>query len=164
MKQFKNIFTVLLLTGVFLASSCVKEKSFPVQPSIKFLSYDKYGNDSADCRISFQDGDGDIGDMTGDTNINMKFRYLYLDTLDHQFHPYDYIDTNSVFDTLFYTYIIKNITPTGQYKALQGEIKAKLRAAPLYFPDHKVVKFEIRICDRAGHWSNAVTTNEIHVN
>jgi len=164
MKHFKIYSFVVLLAGLLLLASCVKEKSFPPQPSIEFLSYQAYSNDSADCNISFKDGDGDIGNMEGDTTVNMKFKYLYLDTLDHTFKPYDYIDTNTGFDTLFYTYIIKDITPTGQYKALQGQIRAKLRAAPLYFPTHKVVKFEIRMRDRSGNWSNTVTTNEIHVN
>lgn len=163
MKHFKHIFWALPFAAIAL-TSCVKEKTFPPTPSIAFVSYTSNSNESADCTISFKDGDGDIGNMEGDTTINMKFKYLYLDTLDHTFKPYDYIDTNTQFDTLFYTYIIKNITPTGQYKALEGQIKAQLRAAPLYFPLHKVVKFEIRIRDRAGNWSNTVMTNEIHVN
>ena len=63
-------------------------------------------------------------------------------------------------DTLFYSYRVPNITPDGQYKALEGTIKARLRSAPLYYPTHQTIKFEIRLRDRAGNLSNIVTTNE----
>ncbi len=89
-------------------------------------------------------------------------KYLFKDT-DGLFHPYDYDNTNTTFDTLFYEYRTPYLTPDGQYKALDGEIKARLRSAPLYAPSHTVVKFEITLRDRAGHLSNMVTTNEISV-
>jgi hypothetical protein len=154
--------SLLFISAAFTVSSCVKEKSFPAEPEIEFLRYQKYGNDSADCVISFKDGDGDIGLMEGDTasEANFKLKYLYKGT-DGNFHPYDAIDSTAAMDTLFYSYRVKNITPDGQYKALEGEIKARLISHPIIFPLHTAVKFEITLHDRAGHVSNAVTTNEI---
>lgn len=161
MKHFKYIF-IISIAVAFLATSCVKEKNFPPEPSIAFVNYVKYGNDSADCIISFKDGDGDIGIVDGDTasEDDFKLKYLYKDT-DGTFKPYDAIDSTTTMDTLFYGYRVPYITPEGQYKALEGTIKAKLRSHPLYNPTHAIVKFEIRLRDRSGHYSNIVTTNEI---
>jgi len=161
MKHFKYIF-ILSAVGLLLLSACVKEKKFPAQPSIEFVNYVKYGTDSADCIISFKDGDGDIGILDGDTasENDYKLKYLYKGT-DGLFHPFDAIDSTSAMDTLFYSYRVPNITPEGQYKALEGTIKAKLRSYPLYGFGHDIVKFEIRLRDRAGNFSNIVTTNEI---
>jgi hypothetical protein len=162
MKQITYISLGLLLTaGIF--SSCVKEKDFPDEPIIEFKEYISYNADSADCVIKFKDGDGDIGLLTGDTIADLRMKYLYKDTSTGIFMPYDYILTDTIFDTLFYEYKCPNLTPDGQYKALDGEIKAKLRAAPLYGLGHETVKFEITLRDRAGHISNVVSTNEIDV-
>ena len=161
MKQFNYIF-VLSAVCLLFASSCVKEKNFPTTPSIEFVEFVKYSDDSADCIISFKDGDGDIGILEGDTasDDDYKLKYLYKGS-DGFFHPYDAIDSTAVMDTLFYSYRVPNITPQGQYKALEGTIKAKLRSAPLYVPAHTTVKFEIRLRDRSGNYSNIVTSNEI---
>lgn len=162
MKEFKYIIVSAILGSIIL-SACVKEKDFPTTPAIAFLKYDNYSADSADCVITFKDGDGDIGILESDTVSPNDFRlkYLYKDTLDGIFKPFDAIDSTLVMDTLFYSYRVPNLTPEGQYKALNGEIRAKLRAAPIYYPAHEIVKFEITLYDRAGHRSNVVTTDEI---
>lgn len=163
MKDYKFIASVLLLS-LTLLPSCVKEKDFPIEPRIEFLSFTQYTPDSAGCLISFKDGDGDIGIMDGDetTPNDYKLKYLYKDT-DGSFKPFDAIDSTAAMDTLFYSYRVPNLTPEGQYKALDGEILAKLTAAPLYWPLHTIVKFEIQLRDRAGHLSNKVMTSEIPV-
>lgn len=163
MKHFNSIVLVsMLLAGGF--SSCVKEKNFPIEPAITFKSYNTFGgDDSADCIIKFKDGDGDIGVQDGDTATDLEMKYLYYDTTDLQFHPMDSSLADTTFDTLFYRYRVPYITPDGQYKALDGEIKVKLRAPPIYGLGHDKVKFEITLKDRAGHKSNMVTTSEINV-
>jgi hypothetical protein len=161
MKHFSSILFCSLLVGVSI-TSCVKEKNFPIEPKIEFKEYFKYSLDSADCVIKFKDGDGDIGVLAGDTVPDLKMKYLFKGT-DGMFHPYDGTFGTSQFDTLFYTYRVPDLMPDGQYKALDGEIKIKLRASPIYNPAHHVVKFEIRLKDRAGHLSNIVTTNEINI-
>jgi hypothetical protein len=162
MKLFNYIF-LLALTAALMLPSCVKEKNFPPEPQIEFLRYQKYGSDSADCVITFRDGDGDIGLTDGDTVSanDFQMKYLYKDSAG-VYQPFDAIDSTAAMDTLFYSYRVKDITPQGQYKALEGEIKAKLRSHPLYFPGHTSVKFEIRLRDRAGNWSNIATSSEIH--
>ena len=162
MKQYTLISFVFLILAAGL-NSCVKEKNFPVEPAIEFKNYVLYGHDSADCIIKFKDGDGDIGVMDGDTVPDLRMKYFYFDTVSMAYQPYDQTVADTTFDTLIYTYLIPNITPDGQYKALDGEIKVKLRAAPIYGIGHQKVKFEINLTDRAGHMSNTVTTNEIIV-
>ena len=164
MKDIKIIPALFLLSAAML-SSCVKEKDFPVTPTITFLYYSAYTNDSADCVIAFKDGDGDVGILDDDetTPNDYRLKYLYKDPIDGVFKPFDAIDSTAAMDTLFYSYRVPNLTPEGQYKALDGEIRAKLRAAPLYYPLHTIVKFEITLRDRAGHISNKVMTSEITV-
>jgi hypothetical protein len=162
MKNFNFRFSIPAAAFLAVISSCVKEKNFPPEPKIEFVKYTKYSTDSADCVIAFKDGDGDIGIMDGDTASKNDFQMKYLyKGADNLFHPFDAIDSTAAMDTLFYSYRVPYLTPEGQYKALEGQIKAKLRAAPLYYPAHQIVKFEIRLRDRAGHLSNIVTTNEI---
>jgi len=162
MKQFIYITLFLVIIGSSF-SSCVKERQFPPEPVITFEKFVTYGHDSADCFITFKDGDGDIGIFRGDafSPDDLKMKYLYKNT-DGVFVPVDSSFGTAHFDTLFYSYRVPNITPDGQYKALDGEIKIKLRTAPLFGP-HSFVKFEITLTDRAGHKSNTVTTNEITV-
>ena len=164
MKHIKYIFVLFFLSLIIV--SCVKEKEFPPTPSIAFLHYDAYTPDSADCVISFKDGDGDIGILPEDATSpnDYKLKYLYKDLATGVFLPYDSNLATPEMDTLFYSYRVPNLTPDGQYKALDGEIRAKLRAAPIYHPAHSIVKFEIFLRDRAGNVSNRVLTNEIITN
>jgi hypothetical protein len=164
MKDLKYI-AVLLFAGSFLLPSCVKEKTFPIIPAIEFKAYDSYTRDSADCVITFKDGDGDIGIPSSDvtTPNDFELTYFYKDTVDGLFKPFDAIASTTVMDTLKYSYRVPNLTPDGQYKALDGEIRAKLRAAPIYYPLHRIVKFDITLRDRQGHVSNKVSTDEITI-
>lgn len=165
MKHFIYIVFLIVIIGSSM-TSCVKEKSFPPQPVIVFKKFILYSTDSADCIIKFKDGDGDIGILSGDTisEDDLKMKYLYkLNASDVAFLPYDSDPGTAQFDTLFYGYRVPDITPDGQYKALDGEIKIKLRTAPLFNPLHKVVKFEIVLTDRAGNKSNMVTTDDINL-
>lgn len=160
MKEFKYLGASLILATIVL-SACVKEKNFPTTPVIAFKKYESYTTDSADCVITFKDGDGDIGVLEGDTVSPNDFRlkYLYKDSTDGVFKHFDDPSTLAM-DTLFISYRVPNLTPEGQYKALDGEIRAKLRGL-IYFPTHQIVKFEVTLFDRAGHRSNVVTTDEI---
>ncbi len=166
----KQLLFFLLFIAVAGIMGCVKEKQFPPQPIIEFEKFINYVGstnqvDSADCIIKFTDGDGDVGIAKGDTISppNLRLKYLYKNLTDGKFYPVDAIDSTAVLDTLFYDYRIPNITPDGQYKALDGTIKAKFRTSPVFYPGHKVVKFEIVLSDRAGNKSNRISTNEIEI-
>ena len=167
MKQLSYLVLFIILAS---AMSCVKEKQFPREPVIEFSDFISYVGalntvDSADCIIKFTDGDGDVGLFEGDTisPANLRMKYLYKNLTDGKFYPMDAIDSTTVLDTLFFDYRIPSLTPDGQYKALDGTIKTKLRTSPVFFPGHKVVKFEIVLTDRAGNKSNMIYTNEINI-
>jgi hypothetical protein len=149
-----------ILFASILFASCEKEKQMPVEPVIQFKEYISYGADSADCYISFEDGDGDIGAPTESKKINLRMLYLYKNS-NGAFVPYDAIPGTLIFDTLYYDYVIPYATPEGQYQALEGDMLIKLRAAPLYLPSHKTVRFDITLWDRAGNKSNTVSSTEI---
>jgi hypothetical protein len=163
-------YLILLLLILIIPTGCIKEKQFPAEPIIEFQDFVTYiGSkgtvDSADCIIKFTDGDGDVGLMEGDTISppNLRMKYLYKDLVDGNFYPMDGIDSTTILDTLFFEYRIPTLTPDGQYKALDGTIKAKFRTSPVFYPGHKVVKFEVVLTDRAGHKSNMVVTREVDV-
>lgn len=166
----KQIVYLLILVTAIVFMGCVKEKQFPSEPIIEFKEFISYVGgkntvDSADCIIKFTDGDGDIGLSKDDTISppNLRMKYLYKNLTDGQFYPMDAIDSTPALEPLFFDYRIPNITPDGQYKALEGTVKAKFRTSPVFYPGHKIVKFEITLSDRAGNKSNVVSTNEITV-
>ncbi|MFL5765803.1 MAG: hypothetical protein ACJ77K_17790 [Bacteroidia bacterium] len=165
MKSFQKIMLTALPAAI-LVSSCVKEKDFPDTPVIAFRQYVTYGTDSANCFITFKDGDGDIGIQHEDASSpnDLVMTYYYKDPVDGQYKLYD-ADGNPAngIQSPPYSYRIPNLTPDGQFKAIEGEILIKLRAQPIYGPGHHDVKFEIQLRDRAGHLSNKVSTNEIHI-
>ena len=148
------LFTLLL-------NSCKKDKSFPVEPEIAYLGFDKYGNDSADFKITFKDGDGDIGLSKSDTlppydtasryNKNIFLTYEYKDSVG-QYHVYIVPSTS---DTLSFNYRIPVITPFGQNKSLDGEIHVRLFSP---YSVHPVYRFKCVIYDRALHKSNEIAS------
>ena len=155
----------LLVSCIYI--SCVKQKNYPIVPSIafkQFIKYDTIKNGvntlcGADCIITFKDGDGDIGLLSGDTVPDLKMVYLYKGT-DGKFHPYDQNFTEPGFDTLIFHYSVPDLTPQGQYKALEGEIRIQMHTI-IALPQHTAFKYAIILCDRAGHYSNWAFTDEI---
>jgi hypothetical protein len=145
---------------LFTVSACKKENQLSVIPKITFKEYIAYGIDSADCYISFEDGDGDIGSSQEPKKTNLRMLYLYKNEAG-AFVPYDAVPGTLEFDTLYYDYTVPYATSEGQFKAIEGDILIKLRSAPLYNPIHKIVRFDITLWDRAGNKSNTVSTNEI---
>ena len=164
----RSLFTYFLFIGVLISSSCIKEKSYPTTPAIKFKSFSHSGLDSANIIISFTDGDGDIGltqgDTTGDFNSKSKYyynfyiRYLYK-AADGSFKAY--VPTPGA-DTLDFKYRIpKLLTGQQQKKALSGDIKVKLYAP---FAVHDTIQYDIYIYDKALHKSNTVNTGTLILN
>ena len=97
---------------------------------------------------------------TSPSCITMIIIYYYDSLNLNHWGPFDYLIGNSVFDTLKYTYNMPFLTPIGRFKSLEGDIRARLNTQPIYWPSpaHKRLKFYVHIRDRAGHWSNWVST------
>src|SRR5438067_1186723 len=82
-KHFLLILT--LIAGVY---ACVKKKTFSQSPEIEYKSFTPFTGDSADMVIGFSDGDGDIGNKTGDTTKNLYMIYYYKDTITQKFRAF----------------------------------------------------------------------------
>ena len=167
-KQGYKLFFIICVL-IFL-SSCIREKSYPIIPAIKFKSFTHFGLDSANVIISFTDGDGDIGlsqgDTTGDFNSKSKYyynfyaRYLYK-AVDGTFKTFQ----TALGDTLDYKYRIpKLLTGQEQRKALSGEIKVKLYSPLTQDTSIHFIQYDIFIIDRALHKSNTVNTGTLILN
>mgnify|MGYP001043550999 CR=1 FL=1 len=150
---------------VFLLSACLKKSEFPLEPIIAFKEFTASG-DSGHLVITFTDGDGDIGLADGDTNppydlADGDYYNLLLDYYELQDGTWVNI-TDSL--PLPYYYRVPVITPSGQNKALEGEIAVDL--VPTYynpFSNYDTIKFSVQLLDRALNRSNIVETDEIIV-
>jgi hypothetical protein len=170
MKVFTYKKALLASACALLFASCLKREEFPPQPVIEYKDFIKYGNDSAEFIFKFTDGDGDIGLTESDTfgnfapnapyYYNFSMTYFYKDGSGN-FQPYDAIDsTPAVMDTLKNGYRIPYITPEGQNKVLDGEIRVKLLAPYIPIFD-KNFKFDAFIYDRSLNKSNVISTPEL---
>lgn len=120
-------------------------------------------------RIYFQDGDGNIGLEPQDTSAPFDFGSPYFHNL-----PVTYLVPDS-----FGEYVplvnpnnmriyesqhdrIPNLTPTGKYKGIDGELEILLAANPALL---NLPKFKLRfhLQDRALNVSNTITTEELYL-
>lgn len=147
----------------FLLGSCLKKSEFPIEPSITFKEFTVSG-DSGRYVITFTDGDGDIGlndwDTTGAYDLETGEYYnLLLDYYEKQNGVWVNLSDSL---PLPYYYRIPVITPSGQNKALEGEIAVDL--VPTYydpFTPYDTIKFSAQLIDRDLNKSNVVESDEI---
>ncbi len=144
-----------------LLSGCLKTEAFPKEPHIVFKSYVS-SPDSSELTISFTDGDGDIGLDQGDTLAPYNPGSQWY----HNFFVDYYRMENGAWVLQQFAlplyYRIPVITPTGQNKALQGDITVEI--SPLVLPPPAMgdtVRFGVRIADRALHESNTVFSDPV---
>jgi hypothetical protein len=166
MDRLRNLFSFSIVHGnmkwvviILLAGACFyackESPSFPITPVITFKSVNKtYINqltDSVQLVFGFTDGDGDLGLTQSDTSTD-------ADVIDHR--PDDPLHKD--FD---YTYRIPFITPSGQVKDISGDVTITLPGVTC-MPNKTLdtVIYEIKIKDRAGHWSNLIQCPPITVN
>lgn len=172
----KTKIQLLLLAFIALAVyGCIKSTPASPIPSIAFKSFDKIGKDSAALTITFKDGDWDIcrlnlNDTAPPFTANGGYSYdmimlYYYKGADGTFHRFFSSAQN---DSLKQKFHLPFITPNGQNKALEGEIRIGLLAPyyvvdPLVVPAHKIIRYNIYIYDRALNKSNVIMTPEISV-
>lgn len=145
------------------ASGCLKTEAFPVEPKVAFKSFEFFG-DSASLIISFTDGDGDIGlDPADNASPFDTGSYYYYNLFIREQELIDNEWNNVAFeDSMFYR--VPRITPTGQNKALEGEIAVAIDPFPLFITGSSdTVRFSVEMVDRALHLSNRVMTSNIIV-
>ena len=134
------IFLTLLL------SSCTKDEPLlDIVPKITLKEVTPTTvvqfTDSINFVIEYEDGDGDIGFWNPDS--------LALSVLDQRLVSPDY----------FY---VRPLTPDSNALAITGTIRIAIRNTFLLGNgDSETTRYELKLKDRAGHWSNAVTTPEV---
>ena len=160
--ELVKVGALLTLLGSF-ASGCIKPEAFPDEPQIVFKSLEQF-TDSASFIVSFTDGDGDVGLSSGDNappfdsgSTYYHNLFLEMDTL------YQGVWTRVQF-SLPLRYRIPRITPTGQNKALEGEIAVNIAPWPIFQgSEGDTVRFSARMVDRAIRESNEVTSGPVRV-
>lgn len=161
------------LAALVMLSSCLKPVSYPDEPELQSVTYEKMG-DSLLISIEFTDGDGDVGLDANDTispfNQNSFYHYNlyieYYEMMDGEWVKGRDDPSGNNFptgDTINFQYRIANLTPIGQNKTLKGTINVTL--APLYYnfiSNHNdSIKFRISLIDRALNFSNYIETELI---
>jgi len=161
--KYISVFSILL----FGLASCGKIEQISPVPSIEFTSFsvfdtiDQLGNFSkgGELEFYFEDGDGNVGlesPSVGEVDTTNMFISLFRKEGD-QFELV--VDNN---DNLMPSdYRIPYMERTGRNKIIQGTIT--LRFIYMYYSvsDSSIIKYEFRIKDRDGQYSNYVTTCEI---
>lgn len=159
--QMKRDFVIiaLFLLSLYLIS-CTQPPDFPDEPVIEFMSISKnqmiqgsFTEDSIIVAFSFTDGDGDLGD---DDSIN-----VFL--------------TDSRDDFIANQYRIPFIPEEGAANGISGEIFLTVFTTCCTFPDATLpctpstahprdsLRYLIQIRDRAGNWSNEISTDLIYI-
>lgn len=150
MKLHAACFCFLPFAICLLLSSCEKDEPIPDPvvysdvPEITFLSVSSTNVSATDpltFRISYTDGDGDLGENTNGI--------------------YNLFLTDNRFGTP-YKYRVKQLSPTTSI-VIKGTIEIELISAKLTGPPPQSAVFSIYVVDRAGHASNTVTSPTVTV-
>jgi hypothetical protein len=164
MKLYTKISLILLIPLFAGLTGCIKEEQYPLEPRIEFGSFgtlqDVSKKDSMGAiKISYTDGDGNIGLYSWDTveprkyNFYLKFMQLINDQL---------VEVKPVDSSVTFNARIPILTPVGRNKNIKGDITMYLE---LYFARQLLqgdstatIAFEIYIKDRDLNQSNVVQT------
>ena len=171
------IFISLFFTATLL-TSCLEKESFSHIPKIIFEEMTQ-SDSSIVIKISFTDGDGDIGlqeDEEGpfapctDYHYNLfvdpyilrdgEFVERYFLDFESNCYPKPAPDSGYFPDTIGYYYRTAYLVPEGKDKNLEGDIYIKLNDAIITFKKD-TVKFKVKLIDRAHNQSNIVETETI---
>lgn len=145
--------------------SCTKEEDFPDVPNIEFISFTKIANSSnvdekGILKISFTDGDGDMGLADSDTvtpyDKTSIYYYNFFITYFEKQHG-EFVEIQPV---ITFNSRIPELTSTSSNNSLKGEIEIELFINNP-FSVYDTIRFDASIVDRALHISNVITTPEI---
>lgn len=141
-----NITLLLVLLTLFSCKDEINYKGNP-KPRIKFVSISseqvREFIDSLTVRISYEDGDGDLGSFDADT--------LDIAVRDDRLTNSDY-------------YHLPPLATKGANVMIKGEFDLKLKNLFLLGSGKsETTILEIKIRDRAKNWSNTITTPSIEI-
>lgn len=163
-------YSVVLAILTVVSWSCLKEEEYPIVPEIKFEDFILLLNTQTNIiergvlKISFKDGDGDIGlyqtDVDPPYDFNLFIDYFEIRNKDTvRVYQVDPISG----DTSTFNARIPLLTPKGSDKSIKGEIEDTLF---IYDPTSAfdTIMFKVYLVDRALHKSNVIQTPLIRRN
>jgi hypothetical protein len=172
MKQLSKI-VIILLGSCILSQSCKKKDEYPVVPYIEFMSFTKWTGGGLDTaltmKISFTDGDGDIG-LSDDTmppfNPHGRYYYNFLITyMEKKGGQWKYYlvfnNITQQYDTVNFNSRIPWLTPDGGNRAIKGEIDLMMKLLRPAEANYDTVRFDAFIYDRSFNKSNVIRTPEV---
>jgi hypothetical protein len=165
--KIRMIFLISCLIAVIILDACKKRDNYPDTPQIKYLGFTKIQNasgidDKGIMKLSFTDGDGNIGLAESDTfppyNSGSKYYYnFFIDYYEKQKGVWKLVDL-----AISNNARIPPVTGTGPNNPTKGEIEIEL-----YFNNYQsafdTIAFESYIVDRDLNESNKIRTSEIIV-
>jgi uncharacterized lipoprotein YajG len=142
-------FFLFLLGSLMCLSSCKKDaETMSVVPEISFVSIGPsavfQNKDSVIIRISYRDGDGDLGENNSDVKN---------------------AEITNFRNNLTYNFRIRQLAPSNANVAIQGELEFIVPGVAMEntLLSSESTSFSIKITDRAGNASNVITSNSITV-
>lgn len=158
----RSFFTYLLIFGCLgvVTIACVKKTSYPTVPEIEYKEFSQFGGDSADVKIKFTDGDGDIGVSESDSTKTFWLTYYYKDSITQKYRAYTPCLNGC--DTLRTGYIIKSPVDSYKGKPISGEVSVRLLQIR-HSKKIKNIKYVIYLFDASGNKSNVITSPEISI-
>lgn len=142
-----KVFYCILLTSVFLIFGCKKKVTKSNTPEIAFVSITpttaKEFDDQIKIRFSYKDYNGDIGENDANkTNLVVR---------DNR-------------NNVEYRYRVKQLGPDGETISLKGELEVVIENTLIIDNSNsQSVNYSIKLQDRAGNWSNEITTTSISI-
>lgn len=165
MKKIKAAYAFLLIAVM----SCTIDDGtdLPEEPRISWKEWE-LEQDSIDGQLrqfiyvtfEYEDGNGDVGVRNFEENTD-SIPDLYVDYFELREGKFTKIPACIGCDTLAYTYFMPNLTPTGNNKAIRGEMRIKINARDVPRDTLKTVQYKIYLFDRARNRSNIITSPEI---
>ena len=140
---------IIILVSLIGLSSCKKDAELmSVVPEISFVSIGPstvfQNKVSVIIRISYRDGDGDLGENNSDVQN---------------------AEITNFRNNLTYKFRIRQLAPSNANVAIQGELEFIIPGVAMENPalSSESTSFSIKITDRAGNTSNSITSNSITV-
>ena len=174
MKPYSKIYLFLVLLFSILLTACTKRTSYSEIPEISYDSFIILYNpdlgvyDRGVFKVSYTDGDGDIGLAQGDTfpPYNPESRYYYNFIITYfemqegvqvEVPLLSYNPDTQEYDTVSLSARIPVLTPDARNKAIKGTIEDTIFIYN-FNSDYDTVRFSVVLVDRALHESNEVFT------
>jgi hypothetical protein len=165
MKRFNGYFLFLLFTLLSL-SACIKQEKYPDTPQIGLLNFIPVYDTGEYAvlgymRVSFTDGDGDLGLWDRDTlppyEPGGPYYYNYVITFFAKQHGiYQQIDLDPPFSAR-----IPVLNPDYPGKAIKGIITDTINLELVPHSLYDTIRFDAFLYDRALNKSNVISTPDI---